>query len=240
MTKLLLLLTLLLSGCELFTNYRTITVSLPSKAPPWFSNNNKQTGKVFYPGISGSIESTDIEWNGSFSIEIEKGSSIPIVCYPSGYLKPAGAVLIEDIFPGETIQLEWSEGFLAELLIELLKKGITTEHLNIEKLSEEIQTECTGDPWIINRELLMDAIIYNSLSAYKIKSGITRDIILPISGAWISDNPFYPHVVSTIQGELILKEIYPGVHRFKNQNTNEQFDILVFDDGFEYLILQQY
>jgi len=227
---------LLLSGCELFSNYRTVTVTLPSKAPPWFSNNNNQTGKVFYPGISGSIENTNIEWSSSFSIEIEKGSSIPIVCFPSGYLKPAGAVLLEDIFPGKTIQLDWSEGFLAELLVELMKKGISTEHLNINRLAKEIQTECEGDPWSIDQELLMDAIIYNSLSVYKIKSGELLEITIPITGEWISDNPFYPHIFSNSEGEILIDGIYPGLHRFKNPETKEQLDILVWDDGYEYLL----
>jgi len=236
MAIIILLLTLLLSGCELFTNYRTITISLPSKAPPWFLDRSKQTGEVFYTGTSGSIESTVIEWNGSFSIEIEKGSSIPIACYPSGYLKPAGTVLIEDIFPGKNLQLTWSNGFLANLLIELMKKGIITEHLNIERLSEEIQTECEGDPWSIDQKLLMDAIIYNSLSVYKIKSGDLQEITIPITGEWISDNPFYPHIFSNTEGEILIEGIYPGLHRFQNSETKQQMDILVWDDGYEYLV----
>jgi len=224
----------------LFTNYRTITVSLPQEAPPWFKDSNEPTGKVFYPGVSGTIESKTVEWKDNFTILIEKGSFIPIALYPSGYLKPAGAILLEDQFPGQKIKLKWSDGFLADLLLDLIKKEIPIEHLNTERLIAEIQTKSNGDPWSIDRDLLLDAIIYNSLSVYKIKSGIRRDIIIPIEGSWISDNPFYPLIVSNLQGELLLEEIYPGLHRFKNQNTNEQFDILVFDDGFEYLILQQY
>ena len=236
MTKYLLLFTLLLSGCELFTNYRTVTVSLPSKTPPWFGDSNAQTGEVFYPGISGSIESNVIEWNSSFSIEIEKGSSIPITCFPSGYLKPAGAVIIEDIYPGKNIQLLWTEGFLANLLIELIKKGINTEHLNITRLNEDIQTVCKGDPWSINKDLLEDAIIYNSLSVYKIKLGKLQEITIPITGKWISDNPFYPHIFSNSEGEILIEGIYPGLHRFQNPETKQKMDIHVLDDGYEYLL----
>ena len=236
MSIIFLLLTFLLSGCELFTNYRTITVSLPKAPPPWFQNSNNQTGLVLYPGLSGSIESTVIEWKGSFTIEIEKGSSVPIACYPSGYLKPAGVVLIKDIFPGKDLQLSWSEGFLANLLIELRKKGIIIEHLNIDRLYEEIQTECEGDPWSIDKELLMDAIIYNSLSVYKIKSGELQNITIPITGEWISDNPFYPHIFSNTEGEIHIEEIHTGLHRFQNTETRQQLDIIVRDDGYEYIV----
>lgn len=240
MTKYLLLFIILLNGCELFTNYRTITVSLPKEAPPWFQNSNEKTGKVIYPGESGSIESTNIKWKESFSIHIEKGSFVPIACYPSGYLKPAGVIIYQDLIPGQKIQLKWSEGFLADLLLDLIKKGIPTEHLNINRLDEEIQAECEGDPWSIDKKILSDAIIYNSLSVYKIKSGVRRNITIPIEGSWVSDNPFYPLLESKIPKELILEGIYPGMHRFKNPNKNVLLDILVWDDSFEYLILQQY
>ena len=238
MSKYFLLIIILLNGCELFTNFKTISVSLPEEPPPWFQDSNSQTGKVLYPGISGAIESDAIDWEKSFTISIEKGSFVPIALYPSGYLKPAGAILIKDQFPGQELQLNWSDGFLSELLLELMGKGIPTEHLNINRLAEEIQEESEGDPWSINKDLLLDAIIYNSLSVYKIKSGIRKDIILPLDGTWISDNPFYP--VSVSQGELILGGIYPGVHRFQNRETKEQLDILVWNKGFEYLISQQY
>jgi hypothetical protein len=240
MGKYLFLFIFLFYGCELFTDYRTITISLPEEPPPWFQKSDNKTGKVLYPGVSGSIDSTMINWNGNFCIEIEKGSSIPIACYPSAYLKPAGAVLTKDLIPGQNLQLKWSEGFLADLLLDLKKKGIPIENLNINRLAEEIQEESEGDTWSIDKELLMDAIIYNSLSVYKIKSGLIQDITLPFEGTWLSDNPFYPLSESNLQGELLLKGIYPGLHRFLNLETKEQLDILVWDDGFEYLILQQY
>jgi len=240
MNKYLLLIVLILSGCKLFTNYRTITVSLPKEPPPWFQDSNNQTGKIFYPGISGSIENTNIEWKSNICIEIEKGSSIPIACYPSGYLKPAGAVLIKDLPPGENLQLKWSDGFLADMLLDLIRKGLPIEHLNIERLADEILTESEGNPWSIDRELLMDAIIYNSLSVYKIKSGVLQDITIPLTGEWISDNPFFPHIVSNTEGAILIEGIYSGLHRFQNPEIKQQLDILVWDDGFEYLILQQY
>ncbi|MCK5153279.1 MAG: hypothetical protein KAQ93_02890 [Spirochaetales bacterium] len=235
MTKYLLLFIILLNGCELFTNYRTITVSLPKAPPPWFQDSNKQTGIVLYPGTSGYIESTVIEWKGSFSIEMEKGSSIPIACYPSGYLKPAGAILTTDLLPGQNLQLNWEDGFLADLLLDLMEKRISIEYLNINRLSEEIQDECEGDPWSINKNLLMDAIIYNSLSVYKIKTGELQEITIPITGEWISDNPFYPQIFSNTEENILINGFYPGLHRFQNPETRQQLDILVWGDGFEYL-----
>lgn len=226
----------LLGSCGLFTDFRTITVSLPNEMPPWFENNGSQTGEVFYPGTSGFIESRTINWNSSFTIRIEKGNSVPVACYPSGLLKPAGAFLALDSENGQVLKLEWEKGFLSDLLLELMKKGVPVEHINIRRLSEEIESECIGDPWSIDREILKEAIIYNTLSVYKIRQRDQTDIVLPLEGLWISDNPFYPPIVSGSQGELILEEIYPGLHRFRNPVTKEQLDILVGDDGFEYLL----
>lgn len=226
----------LLTSCGIFTDFRTITVSLPDETPPWFIDDNNQTGKVLSPGESGLIESSTINWDGNFTIRVEKGSSVPVACYPSGYLKPAGAFFSLDSENGQTLKLKWSDGFLADILLEMMKRGVPIEHINIRRLSEEIETECDGDPWSINREILEEAIIYNTLSVYKIRSGNRQDIILPVEGLWVSDNPFYPAAASNSEGELLLEGIYPGMHRFKNPVTKEQLDILVGDDGYEYLL----
>ncbi|MCK5197596.1 MAG: hypothetical protein KAR21_04560, partial [Spirochaetales bacterium] len=170
----------------------------------------------------------------------EKGSSVPVACYPSGFLKPAGAFLSLDSENENELQLQWSEGFLSDLLLDVMEKGVPTEHINIRRLAEEIEAECDGDPWSIDRKLLKEAIIYNTLSVYKIKSGDRRDIVLPIGGSWISDNPFYPPITSDSEEDLLLEGIYPGLHRFRNPVTKELLDILVGDDDYEYLILQQY
>ena len=203
--------------------------------PPWFIDDNNQTGKVLYPGESGYIESSTINWDSNFTILVEKGSTVPVACYPAGNLKPAGAFLSLDSENGQTLKLEWEKGFLADLLLEMMKKGIPVEHINIVRLSEEIEDISDGDPWSISRKLLEEAIIYNVLSTYKIKQDNKRDIILPVEGFWVSDNPFYPPVVADPQGELLLKKIYPGLHRFRNPDTKKQMDILVWDGGYEYL-----
>ena len=226
----------LLSSCGIFTDSRTITVSLPDETPPWFIDDSNQTGEVLFPGESGYIENSTIDWDGSFKIRIEKGSSVPVACYPSGNLKPAGAFLSLDSENGQKLKLKWSEGFLADLLLDVMGQGIPTEHINIRRMAEEIIAECGGDPWSIDRELLKEAIIYNTLSVYKIRSGDRRDIILPAAGYWVSDNPFYPAAVSNSEGELLLKGIYPGMHKFQNPDTKEQLDILVKEDGYEYLL----
>ena len=240
MIRYLLLFISLLGSCGIFTDFRTIRVSLPDETPPWFLDDTNQTGEVFYPGESGHIESSTIDWDESFSILVEKGSSVPVACYPSGNLKPAGAFLSMDSKNGKALKLEWGNGFLADLLLEMMEKNIPIEHINIRRLSEEIKTECNGDPWSINRKILEEAIIYNTLSVYKIRSGDRRDIILPVEGPWVSDNPFYPAAASNSQGELLLEGIYPGMHKFQNPDTKEQLDILVGVDSYEYLILQQY
>ncbi len=226
----------LLASCGIFTDFRTITVSLPDELPSWFLNDTSRKGEVFYPGASGLIESSAINWDGSFTIRIEKGSSVPVACYPSGFLKPAGAFLSLDSENAQALKLEWAKGFLSDLLLEIMRKGIPIEHINIRRLSEEIKSECRGDPWSIDRKILKEAIIYNTLSMYKIRQGDQRDIVLPLEGSWVSDNPFYPPAVSDPEGKLLLEGIYPGIHRFRNPETKEQLDILIKDDGFEYLL----
>lgn len=228
--------TFLLCSCGMFTDFRTVKVSLPQNQPPWFTDDTNRTGKVIYPGKSGQIESSTIEWDDSFRILVEKGSSVPIACFPSGNLKPAGAFLSIDSENGKEFKLDWKNGFLADLLLKMMKKGIPVEHINIQRLSEEIENKCVGDPWSINREMLEDAIIFNTLSVYKIRQGGLKDIILQIEGYWVPDNPFYPAASSNSQGELILEKIYQGMHKFRNPETKELLDILVGNDGYEYLL----
>ncbi len=235
MSKYIFLFILLISSCGIFTNYRTITVSLPANSPPWFMDSNKKTGKVLYPGDSGLIESMIIPWDSDFQIILQKGSYIAIACYPSGSLKPAGAVINTDSDAETTIQLKWEDGFLADLLLDLKSSEIETEQLNVARLKIEIKDKCMGNPWSLNRDLLKEAIIYNAFSVYKIKKGTLQDIIVPAEGIWISDNPFYPPVLSNSEGKLIINEIYPGLHRFQNPLTHEKLDILVKEEGYEYL-----
>ncbi len=235
MSKYLLLISLLLSSCEIFTNYRTITVSFPVNSPPWFMDNHKKTGEVLYPGASGFVEKRNNNWNQEFHIRIEKGSSIIIACYPSGSLKPAGAVINTNSEAKTTILLKWEDGFLADLLLELREIGIQTDQLNISRLKNEIKEKCNGNPWSLDRELLKEAIIYNALSVYKIRAGSLQDIIIPADGTWISDNPFYPVTMANSEGNLLLNDIYPGLHRFQNSLTKEKLDIFVWENGYEYL-----
>ena len=235
MSKYILLFILLLSSCGIFTNYRTFTVALPVNSPPWFIDDQNKNGKVLYPGDSGSIQSLNITWNNDFRIRLEKGSSIIIACYPSGSLKPAGAVINTNGDAKTSIQLKWEDGFLADLLLDLKQRGIQTDQLNISRLKNEIKEKCNGNPWSIDRELLKEAIIYDALTVYKIKTGTHQNIIITAEGTWISDNPFYPILISNSEGDLILNEIYPGMHRFQNPITKVKLDILVGEKGFEYL-----
>ena len=235
MSKYILLFILLLSSCGIFTNYRTVTVALPVNPPPWFIDDQNKKGKVLYPGKSGFIQSINITWNNDFRIRLEKGSFILIACYPSGSLKPAGAVINRNADAKTRIQLKWEDGFLADLLLDLKEIGTQTDQLNIGRLKNEIFEKCNGNPWSLNRELLKEAIIYDALSVYKIKTGTIQNIILPAEGTWISDNPFFPISISNSEGDLILNEIYPGLHRFQNPITKEKLDILVWEKGYEYL-----
>ena len=235
MSKYLLLLNLLLSSCGIFNNYRTFTVALPVNPPPWYMDDQYKKGKVLYCGNSGFVETININWNGNFRVRLEKGSSIIIACYPSGSLKPAGAVLYKNIYEEKIIQLEWEDGFLADLLIDLKEIGIQTDQLNIRRLKNGIKEKCNNNPWSLDRDLLKEAIIYNTLSVYKIKAGILQNIFIPVEGIWISDNPFFPVSFSNSEGVLVFNNIYTGQHRFLNPETKKHLDILVWDDGFEYL-----
>ena len=78
MIRYLLLFISLLGSCGIFTDFRTIRVSLPDETPPWFLDDTNQTGEVFYPGESGNIESRTVDWDSNFSIVVEKGS-VPLI-----------------------------------------------------------------------------------------------------------------------------------------------------------------
>ncbi len=235
MSKYILLFSLLLSSCGIFTNYRIITVVLPVNPPPWFMDDQNKKGKVLYPGNLGLIQSISIPWNNAFNLRLEKGSSIIIACYPSGSLKPAGAVINTNINAKTTIPLKWEDGFLADLLLDLKGLGIQTDQLNISRLKNGIKEKCNGNPWSLDRDLLKEAIIYNTLSVYKIKAGILQDIFIPVEGTWVSDNPFYPVSFSNSKGILVFNNIYEGQHRFLNSETKKHLDIIVKGDTFDYL-----
>ncbi len=232
------ILLILLAGCELFTDFRTITVSLPEDYPPWFRDNNR-TGKLVYPGKSGKIESKTVPWEGNLKLVVEKGSCIPVAFYPSGNLRPAGGILPFDFNDYQQLQLKWENGFTADLLLDILETGVSIENLNVERLMEEIKNESKGDPWSIDKKLLKDAILYNNMSVYKIKLSTPRDISVPAAGTWISDNPFFPESSSGADEIVIFNNIYTGLHHFKETETKKYLDILVDTEGYQYLISQQ-
>ncbi|MCF6334700.1 MAG: hypothetical protein L3J12_03050 [Spirochaetales bacterium] len=235
----LIILITLLSGCELFTDFRTVTVSLPARLPPWFIGTNQDV-KIVYPGKFGEIESFTIPWTESIKIIIAKGNCIPVACYPSGFLKPAGGILPFDSTDNSQLQLIWENGFSADLLLGIMAKGVSLENLNINKLLKEINNQSTGDPWAIDKNILEDAILYSNLSVYKIRQAETLDISIPVLGLWVSDNPFYPDISSNTEGIIVVEGIYTGLHRFKNMKSKKYLDILIDTEGFEYITSQQY
>ncbi len=226
--------------CTLFSSYACITVVFPTGGSPWEAYGGVSSYFLVYPdplGDDKDLLRLEVKRGTKGAvIKIRKGSSVPVALYPEGALKPAGGIYPLDLQNPTTLLLSDTEGFLADMLLELHREAGRIEGVDIQRLREVIGEKCGGDPWSIDKTTLEMSLLFGSLSVYKVKRLASRDIAIPgVPGKWIADDPFIPGRSADSGGTLYL-QLCPGMYAFLERETLRELYVHVSGDHFEYLL----
>lgn len=202
---------------------------------------------IVLPTVRGddtTSESRVVAGQGSLRLTIEKRTNLPILDYPliagrSDLLRPAGAVFPLDLEGRGRISTSYREGFLAELLVPVSATGELLEAVNVRRLRREIWERSSGDPWRLDRDAILQTLMFGAMRSDRIRARPCFDLSLEArAGTWVSGDPFYgPIVVGSEQPVLALRGLPSGAHRFFRVDDDmvERIDVEVTDSGWEWM-----
>jgi hypothetical protein len=211
-----------LCSCEYLQNTVTVTVKLP----PFPEQLGEQRCLRFpsvsfmlkYPSTPCQTKTVKIQ-EKEITIEVPKMQSVPLAAFPvwQDYeLKPAGALLTADS-EADSISLNWTDGFIADILLSLMEQEINIERININRLKREIDEKITTDPditdpWDLDRQKIINELISCNFRITDIKPLPKYDITFYSGkGEWFTESPFSPLYEADISGNLKLS-LTEGYH----------------------------
>jgi hypothetical protein len=234
----------LFSGCAFFSSSIEIEVALPELPEPWKEAFPEILFSIEFPGIDGTIEHISVEPGArSKTISIEKKINTPIVAVPSSggkSLYPCGGIFmgtsVSTDFGSCKLSLTWEDGFAASILLSLLKEGYNIQIINTERLLSEIEGRSGGDPWSLDKKKIAEELASGEFTIYDIDSLPSVSIRLsPLTGTWISENPFSPPLSADQDNVLSIEKIAYGFHRYFNAETSRQIDIMASENEVRWI-----
>jgi hypothetical protein len=223
-------------SCSVFSPGIEVTIVFPPIPAAWAGKFQSFDYTIEYPNENGGIEkvfySTD---SREIRIRIAKMGYVPILCtpiangielYPCGSVFPFGEINTTN--GTTTCHLSWELGFVSEILSTLIERGYDINALNVPRLITEIETKAEGDPWKLDKTKLMEGLVSGEFSVYDIDSLQCGYIeISPVSGIWLSVNPFQSPVTAREDGTIAIENLTYGFHRFVGAQDTEILDIFI-------------
>lgn len=192
----------------------------------------------------GAVEARVAAGQGSVRLKIEKRTNVPVLDYPllagrRDLLKPAGAVYPIDLEKRGRILTSYRDGFLAELLVPVSSAGELLGAVNVRRLRREIWERSNGDPWQLDREAILQTLLFGIMRSDRIRARPCFDLSLEANpGTWACGDPFFGQVVVDSDRSLMVLEDLPiGAHHFLRvaDEMYEQIDLQVNEAGWEWM-----
>lgn len=184
--------------------------------------------RLEYPGAGGeSLCISGLAPGSEIELVIEKTINLPMVAYPEGkgMLLPAGGIWPWGDDSGDLVCLSWEEGFAAELFLDLWRLQISIDRINYPRLKRELWERSGGDPFLVNREPVLEALALGVMRADKIKQLPRRDLSVPAApGLWCSPDPLSPfRYVYSAEGEAVFP-LLRGFTSYYHAETGQRID----------------
>ncbi len=203
----------LFTGCshlvESFEHDEYVVVIAPPVPSEWYMGSSYDLQPLYRLRVTdelGRIERHE-PWEkgaGRFELTVPK-ERITAVSYevsplPGLWLKAAGGVYPLHREPNGTLSVSYENGYLAELLHDLLGRNPgAVRNLNIGRLEREILERSDGNPWQLDREAILRRLSSGSMRADAIRLLPATAVKLELlDGAWISLNPLEPPLGPTL------------------------------------------
>jgi hypothetical protein len=152
---------------------------------------------------------------------------LPIVVFPihgNVRLRPAGGICYPELHA--VCRLDWSEGSLAAILLDLAEAGVDLRTLDVKRLRR-----LAGDlarPVDLDSQRLTSAVLSGTLRKTDIRELPELKVVISLpAGRWIWDTPERPGFIS--RGEPIELLCPPGHHRLFS--GAEAFELQVMEGG---------
>lgn len=236
---LLLCLIALLSGCSFFSSGKELSLRTPPLPSSWGPREGRITYEVRWIDASGTHRRLRCAPGATVALELPRlpNTAVLVAPYlrtPAGErsLRPGAALYPRDL-DGRVLQASWKRGFEGVLFLELQRRSYAYFQVNQTRLEVGLEAECGEDPWQADFELVLGKVLEERFrSSYlrprEVETGMKE---LP-PGRYLRDNLLLePIDTMEIEGRslLVLKGIYPGVHRFFHQESGGE--LLVTNDG---------
>lgn len=177
-------------------------------------------------------------------LSIEKGGPIPVLAYPviggrADLLRPAGGVFPLTLDPHGILELSYPNGPLAALLVPVIQNEALARSVNIPRLRAEIWERSGGNPWLIDREAILETLLYGVMRSDRIRN--LPEFVLETSlspGSWVSDNPFEGTVeIGGAAPRSVELALPGGIHHYflAGRGAAERIDVEIDEEGWTVL-----
>lgn len=170
-------------------------------------------------------------------LTVGKRTNLPLLAYPlledrPDLLRPSGGVYPLDLEKGDVVRLSYRDGFLAELLLPMCAAGDLLEALNVSRLRRETWDRSLGDPWSLDREAILETLLYGSMRSGRIRRRPSFELSIEVpAGTWVAGNPFIAPILAPPARPLLeLHGLPTGVHRFFR--NDDRIDVAVTEQGW--------
>lgn len=235
-----LLLWLLLSGCALFSERRSLELILPQPPAEWAPFAGRLTYEVFWIAEGGRTTGVTVREGQLLKVDLLKlgGSAVtvtPLLSTDRGTrrLLPAGAIYPRDLIEEEgRIGALWWRGFEAVVFQELARRSFDYSAVNRQRFEEELRSRCSDNPWEADRRMVLERLLEGSFRASYLAPRQRETTMREVPpGRYLTENALEPVVETRLvegRSNLVL-EVLPGSHRYFHEAGD--VELLVTWDG---------
>ena len=165
----------------------------------------------------------------SFKVSVPVSGITSILAYPVGTwgkLKPAGFIVHGNLKAHNC--LTWDDGFAAECTGYALNSGYESENFNFTLFQQKLIEKTDGNPWILNRDIIIYALSYGIFNMNYIKKAESHTLSIPVQGpdgTWCSGTPGCIQHFDQAGGYINNLVITEGENIFINPATEEEITI---------------
>ena len=219
-------------SCEYLSQRQEITAVPPAVPRAWRGRLDVERYLVRYVDRELRLRERVVENLSSrlVVVEAQKDFLLPVTAtplVPGLALPPAGGLYPLDLDEGNRLVLSWARGFASDLLLELICRGVDTSFFNTERLCREISERANGDPFNLDREGILEAVVCGRFRVTCIKPLPARTVVLqPGEGLWFTESPF-SDLSETAEGEPLEIVLSFGFHHLFDRNSHTRYDLQV-------------
>ncbi len=207
-------------GCSLLEEETGVRVMVPDLPAWWIPHRSGISLRLVWIGSEGDEEEILADSWEAREIRIPKLPNVAVLAYPrfrGEELRPAGGLYPATLEGGGgRLRLSWIDGFASELLLAASRAGIPLEMLNGVRFLSTAAERAGGNPWRLDRERPLEALIAGRFSMYdfSLRDGYPANAPVGEGSRFLPADPLAPPVTADGTGFLRFDRLEVGFHRY--------------------------